>query len=109
MTPQQEAVGEAVKFVTKFNQVIVYPTIALLTGVGFLVFLYGCAQYVINSDNDSAREEGVRHITWGIIGLVVMVTAWSILGVAAATFGLNDELDCANDPTQPQCATKFAP
>ncbi len=107
MSPQQKAVQEASSFVDKLNEVILFPLIALMLGVAFFVFLYGCAEYIFKSGNESAREEGVKHITWGIIGLVVMVTAWSILLLATGTFGLNDELQCANDPTKPGCADAF--
>jgi hypothetical protein len=107
MTPQQQAVKEASSFVDKVNEVILFPFIALLLGIAFLVFLYGCAEYILKSGNESAREEGVKHITWGIIGLVVMTTAWAILSLATGTFGLSDELECANDPTASGCADAF--
>ena len=99
MSPQQKAVAEASSFVTKLNEVILFPLIALLLGVAFLVFIYGCAEYIFKSGNESARSEGIKHITWGIIGLVVMTTAWAILSLATGTIGLSDELECANDPT----------
>jgi hypothetical protein len=107
MTPQQKAVNQASSFVDKFNEVILFPLIALLLGVAFLIFLYGCAEYIFKSGNESAREEGVKHITWGIIGLLVMTTAWAILSLATGTFGLSDELECANDPSGPGCSEAF--
>ena len=107
MTPQQEAVNQASGFVEKLNNVILFPFIALLLGVAFLVFVYGCAEYIFKSGNESARAEGVKHITWGIIGLVVMTTAWAILSLATGTFGLSNELECANDPTKSGCDDAF--
>ncbi len=107
MSPQQKAVQEASSFVDKLNEVILFPLIALLLGVAFFVFLYGCAEYIFKSGNESAREEGIKHITWGIIGLVVMTTAWAILSLATGTFGLSDELECANDPTKAGCTDAF--
>jgi NADH:ubiquinone oxidoreductase subunit 2 (subunit N) len=107
MSPGQKAAAEADKFVDKVNDVILFPLIALLSAVAFLVFLYGCAEYIINAANDKSREQGVKHITWGIIGLVVMVTAWAILLLATGTFGLSDEAACANNPSGPGCAEKF--
>jgi hypothetical protein len=108
MTPQQKAVDQASSFVDKINEVILFPLIALLLGVAFLVFLYGCAEYIIKSGNESARAEGIRHITWGIIGLIIMTSAWAILSLATGTFGLNDELDCANDPSSAGCTDAFS-
>jgi hypothetical protein len=59
--------------------------------------------YIVNSNNQQARGEGVRHILWGVVGLVVMLSAYSILSIVVATFGLDDELNCANDPSASGC------
>lgn len=107
MSPQQRAVNEANSFVDKFNEIILFPLIALLSAVAFFIFLLGCAEYVMNASNTAGREKGVKHITWGIIGLVVMVSAWAILRIAAGTLGLEQELNCANDPTAGGCDSVF--
>lgn len=87
--------AEAMSFVETLNRVILIPLIALLLAVAFLVFLFGCAQYIMGANNPSAREQGVKHITYGIIGLVVMLSAWAILSLAAGTFGLQGDLEDA--------------
>ena len=107
MTPAQQAANHAANFVSTFNTVILYPTIALISAVAFLVFIWGCAEYFMNSENDQARQQGVKHITWGLIGLVIMVSAWAILTLVANTLGLGQQLTCADDPSQPGCATIF--
>jgi hypothetical protein len=105
--PQQDAAIEAQNFVILFSEVILTPLIALLTGVAFLVFLYGCAMYIFNATNDQARSQGRQHIIFGLIGLLVMVSAWAILTIASNTFGLKEQQDCANDPTAGGCADVF--
>ncbi len=107
MTPQQQAAQEAANFVTRLNNAILFPLIALLSAVAFLYFLWGCAQYIMNAANDSAREEGKKHITFGLIGLVVMLSAYTILTFAVNTFGLGKTLDCADDPSRSGCGTVF--
>lgn len=107
MTPQQQAAAEAGKFVTQVNNIILFPLIALLSGIAFLYFLWGCAQYIMNADNDSAREEGKKHITYGLVGLVVMFSAFAILTLAVNTFGLGKTLNCADNPTASGCDTVF--
>ena len=107
VSPQAQAAAEASSFVAKFNEVILYPTIALLSAVAFFVFLWGTAEYFFNATNDQARQQGVKHITYGIIGLVVMVSAFAILSIAAATVGLEQNLDCAANPTAPGCDALF--
>ena len=90
--------AEARQFVATLNSVILIPLIGLLMGVAFLVFLIGCVQYVLGANNPTAREQGVRHITYGIIGMVIMVSAWAILSLIAGTFGLDDDLRAIQQP-----------
>lgn len=98
-----QATTVAAGLVATFNELILFPTIALMSAVALLVFLYGCFLYVAQAGDSGAREQGVRHITWGIIGMVVMISAYAILSLVVATFGLDDELDCARDPSASGC------
>lgn len=75
-------------FVDKLNQIIIYPLITLMMAVALVVFLYGCFEFIVNAGNESARAAGKKHIMWGIIGMVVMVSAYAILSIAAGTFGI---------------------
>lgn len=94
---------ETAAFVARFNEVVLFPIIALLMGVALLVFLYGCAVYIASANNPSAREDGRKHIMYGVIGMLIMLIAYSILTIAANTFGFGDELDCAKNPTASGC------
>ena len=98
-----QATAQAASFLAIFNRVILFPTIALLSAIALLVFIFGCFQYIAMANNEQARTQGVKHITWGIVGLVVMLSAYSILTIVTATFGLDDTLDCASDPMQSGC------
>lgn len=94
---------ETALFVEKLNEFILFPIISLLSGIAFLVFLYGSFVYIMNAGNDQAREEGKKHIMYGLIGLLVMISAFAILNIAVSTFGLEAQLDCANNPNTPGC------
>jgi len=107
MSPQQKAAQEAANFVEKLNDAILFPIIYLLMSVAFLVFIYGLAEYVFGAANEQKRTQGRSHMMYGVIGLVVMISAWSLLSVVAGTFGLSDELDCANNPSDPSCIGMF--
>ena len=97
-------VAEAGVFVAKFNQVILFPLIMLMTGVAMLYFVYGCVIYIANAENSEARATGRSHIIFSIVGLFVMLSAYGLLMIAANTFGINGVLDCANDPlNKPGC------
>lgn len=75
-------------FLATLNDVIIYPLITLMMGVALLVFLYGCFEFIVNAGNSGARETGRKHIMWGIVGFVVMVSAYAILEIATGTFGI---------------------
>ena len=83
---QAEAVAQG--FVDKLNQAILFPLITLLMTIALVVFLYGCFEFIMNAGDPAARAKGRQHILWGIIGMLVMVSALAILEIAAGTFGL---------------------
>lgn len=76
-------------FVAKVNNIILFPLITLLMTVALVVFLWGCFEYVMGAANEAKREQGKNHILWGIIGMLVMLSAQAILSIAAGTFGID--------------------
>lgn len=76
-------------FLAKLNDAILYPLITLMMTVALVVFLYGCFEFIANAGNDSARSAGKKHILWGIVGMVIMVSAYAILTIATSTFGIS--------------------
>lgn len=93
-----EATEAAEAFVAKINEIILFPLIALMTAVALVVFLWGCFQFVAGAGNEEARNTGKKHILWGIIGLLVMLAAFSLLSIAARTFGIDPDNPDANIP-----------
>ena len=91
----EDGVALAKSFVAKINQAIVYPLIMLMMGVAMLYFLYGAFEYIMNADNETGRETGKKHLLWGVVGLLVMVSAYAILEIAANTFNVSGELQKA--------------
>lgn len=76
-------------FLDKINHAILFPLITLMLAVALLVFLYGGFEYVRGASSESEREKGQRHLFYGIIGMLVMISAYAILSIAAATFNLD--------------------
>lgn len=64
---------------------IVYPLIALLFCVAIVVFIYGVLQIVIRGGDEEARTKGKNTMTYGVIGLFIMVAAWGIIYVISNT------------------------
>ena len=82
----QTAERVAQNFVDKLNQVILFPLITLMMAVALVVFLYGCFEFVAGANDPGKRVQGRQHILWGIIGMLIMISAYAILSIAAGTF-----------------------
>ena len=76
-------------FVAKINDAILYPLITLLMAIALLVFLWGAFRFVANAGDEQARAKGKRHMIFGIVGLVIMLSAFTILQIVARSFGLD--------------------
>ncbi len=85
-TPQ---IGEARTFrdVAKgFAKTILGPIIQLFLVLALVLFIWGVVEFIRNADNKEARERGKQRILWGIIGLFVMLTFLSIVGILTGSF-----------------------
>lgn len=67
--------------IEKIGVQILNPLARLLIAIAVVYFFWGVAKFIINSDNEQAREEGKKHMIWGIIGLFIMVGVWGIIEV----------------------------
>lgn len=76
-------------FMAKVYDAIVNPILLLLIVAAGAYFLWGLAQFVMNTDDAGAREEGKRKIIWGLIGLTIMVSVQAILDIVLGTFDID--------------------
>ena len=88
---QSAATCVAQGFLDRINTAVLFPLITLLTAIAFLFFLYGGFKFVMGANEPSEREKGRKHMLYGVIGLLVMVSAFAILSIAANTFGVSVE------------------
>jgi len=72
--------------VAQVNNIIIYPLITLFLALAVLLFAWGGLKYLMNAEDASARTEGKRHMLYGVIGIVVMVSAYTLLTIAVRTF-----------------------
>jgi hypothetical protein len=76
------------QFALRFSHIIIDPIIALLFGVGLLVFVFGVAEFFFEFNvrgKESSKEAGKQHMLWGVIGMFVMVSAVAILQLISNT------------------------
>ena len=57
----------------------------LLFSAGLLVFFWGVIEFLwgLNAAGESSKDEGKRHMLWGLIGMFVMVSAYAIINFIA--------------------------
>ncbi len=68
--------------------------IALVIGVGVLVFVWGLTLFVLRAGDEKGREEGRARMLWGVVTLFVMVTIWGVVEVISQTIGVNGVVSC---------------
>jgi hypothetical protein len=56
--------------------------------VAFVIFLWGVAQYIRNSNSPDANKTGRDHMIYGIIGMAIMVSAFAIIKIVIGTFDI---------------------
>lgn len=69
---------------------ILWPAMTVVFAAGFLLFLYGMVMFLWNSGEQSHdyKSAGRQHMLWGIVGMFIMVSFWSIIAILDNTFGL---------------------
>jgi len=72
----------------KIESIILFPLMTLMVAVALLSFLYGAFEFVLGAGDETARSKGKTHMLWGIVGMLVMISAFAILNIATGTFGI---------------------
>lgn len=70
---------------TKIKQYILNPIIVLLFGLAILYFLFGVVKFISSLDSKEGKEEGKKHLLWGIVGLAIMVSVYGLMNFITAT------------------------
>lgn len=75
----------ATDLLNNISKFILNPIIFVLFSTAFIVFVWGLVQFVAHLDNEEARQTGGKHMIWGIIGMVIMVSVNPIIGIIQST------------------------
>ena len=64
----------------RLTNLIINPLIALVFTAGLLVFFWGVIEFLIsvNAGGASSKEDGKKHMLWGVIGMFVMVASYAL-------------------------------
>lgn len=81
------------ELVNRINDVIINPILGLLFVAGLIYFFWGGLQFLLNAENPGKRDDGKRHMFWGLIGMFVMASVYGILLLGLNTFGVSTSPD----------------
>lgn len=80
------------EFLAKLYVEIVNPLITLLFAIAFLVFFWGMFTFIRGYEDDTKRNDGKRHMLWGVVGIFIMVAVFGIMRLIAGPFGVSPDL-----------------
>jgi hypothetical protein len=65
---------------SRLTNLIVNPLIALIFAAGLLVFFWGVIEFLlaINAGGAASKEDGKKHMLWGLIGMFIMAAAYGL-------------------------------
>lgn len=75
--------------VKNINDLIINPIILVLFAAGLFFFVYGLVEFLWNLRGGEVDNRGKEHMLWGIVGMLVMASTYSILLLILNTFGIN--------------------
>ena len=75
--------------ITKFGTYIVDPILLVIFASGFFMFMWGLFQFMLNISRGEDTGDGKRHMIYGTLGMLVMVSVYGIISFLDNTFGLN--------------------
>ena len=75
----------------KAVQLIVNPILQVVFVVAIILFVYGVFEFVRGADNPEVRTQGQQHMLWGLVGLAIMVSVFTIIHIFLNTLGLSGD------------------
>ncbi len=91
-------------FIGNVDTMVINPLILLLFALAIVYFLYGCFEFIMNQQNEEKKTSGKSHMLWGVVGIVIMLGVWTILGMITSTLGVSNQVNpqqgTVNLPTQ---------
>jgi nitrogen fixation-related uncharacterized protein len=78
----------AQEFVDLLIKNILNPLLYVLFSIALIVFAWGIVEFLWGKAKgvDDRERKGQQHLLWGLVGLFIMVTAASLIGLVVNTF-----------------------
>lgn len=75
------------ELLNKFVVAVVNPMLQVAMMIALVIFVYGVFNFIRGADQPDVRTQGQKHMLYGIIGLAIMVSAFTIIRMIIGTIG----------------------
>lgn len=75
----------------KIADKIVNPLIRAIFAAAMIMFFWGVLQFIRGAGDESARSIGKQHMIWGIVGMAIMVSAFTVIQIATGQIGVTPD------------------
>lgn len=72
-------------------KLIVNPILQVFFAVATVIFVYGIFEFIRGADNPEVRKQGQQHMLWGLIGLAIMISVFTIMRILLNTLGISGQ------------------
>ncbi|MCX6712957.1 MAG: hypothetical protein NTY66_01980 [Candidatus Vogelbacteria bacterium] len=79
------AYGAEIVELAKIKANILRPFVLLLFLLAIVYFFWGVVKFIRDYGEKGATEEGKKHLWWGLVGLVIMVSVFGLLNLLITT------------------------
>ena len=81
--------GESLNhFIFNVNKMIIKPLILFLFALAVVFFVYGILEFLLNQEDEEKKSQGKSHMIYGIIGIVIMMSALTLMNILMNTFAI---------------------
>lgn len=70
---------------------IIDPAVKVVFTLGLFFFLWGLVEFLIKLRDGQPSAEGKRHMVYGMIGMLIMVSVYGIISLVMNTFGIDPD------------------
>ncbi len=74
-----------VNLIDRIKENIFNPIMGIMLTVALVVFLMGIYRLFIAKDNEALSSQGLKNVTWGLVGFAIIVSAYGILRFVCVT------------------------
>lgn len=82
-----KAAGSVDSLVNSLVVNIINPLVGILFAVAFALFIFGIGRFIWQSSDENARTQGKNHMLAGGLGMLIIISVYSIIRVIAAFVG----------------------